>query len=371
MNRQRWVAIMGAGDRCPGTVIVRSGLSVLAGGYRAIVAGRNTLFDCGLRGGHRLPRPVISIGNITTGGTGKTPIVIELARRLRRVGCQPAILLRGYRGDCDRLPIDPNYTGPPVPRCRRSDELNLYSQCFGDDVPVAADPDRARSAAYLLHEHPGIDVFLLDDGFQHRQVHRDLDVVLIDATEPFGFGRLLPRGLLREPVENLARADAVIVTRADQVGAQDLADLDARITALTGRPPRAHAAHRWTCYRDDLDRQVPLDDLANRNLLGVCGVGNPEAFAASLEQYCGRETHQMTFADHHRYTLDDLHGVFSRADRCQVDAVVTTDKDWTSWKPLLTNNYPVPVYRPVLTIDFLLGGDELVSTLDAVARRTA
>ncbi len=79
----------------------------------------------------------------------------------------------------------------------------------------------------------------------------------------------------------------------------------------------------------------------------------------------------MTFADHHRYTLGDLHGVFSRADRCHVDAVVTTDKDWTSWKPLLTNNYPVPVYRPVLTIDFLVGGDELASTLDAVVRRTA
>ncbi|MEZ6191533.1 MAG: tetraacyldisaccharide 4'-kinase [Phycisphaerales bacterium] len=231
MNHARLYDIMSGNAPGPAAAATRLGLSALAPAYRLAVALRNKQFDAGLRKPAKLPRPVISVGNLTTGGTGKTPMVIELARRLLNQNHKPAILLRGYMKE-----------GATA----SSDEAVELQRELGSAVPVMPNPDRTEGARQVLEKHPEVTVFILDDGFQHRQVHRDLDLVLIDATRPFGFNHLLPRGLLREPARNLRRAHAVILTRCDLITPSELAALDRQIESLTGKPPTAHAATPWS-----------------------------------------------------------------------------------------------------------------------------
>ncbi len=324
--------------------LARAGLAAIEPVYRVVIALRNTCFDRGWRRIHRLPRPTISVGNITTGGTGKTPMVIELAERLSAMGAHAAVLLRGYQAGPDG-----------------SDEAALLREALGPGVPVEADPNRLAGADRILIARPDVHVFLLDDGFQHRRVARDLDIVLIDATEPFGFGHVLPRGLLREPIKHLRRADAVIVTRCDQVAGHALEDLDQRIERITGRRPTAHAAHRWDGFIDAEDRIHAIDFLRDRRVVGVCGIGNPAAFTNTLKRHAPQTDRIVAFPDHHAYTaheIDDL--IANLADPDSLDALVTTDKDWVKWKQLApAPDWPVPVYRPILRMELLDGSDAL------------
>ncbi len=191
-------------------------------------------------------------------------------------------------------------------------------------------------------------MFLLDDGFQHRRVARDLDLVLIDATRPFGFDHVLPRGLLREPPRNLRRADAVIVTRADQITTDALRDLDRRIERYAGRPPIAHTVHAW----------ANADAFTGRTVLAACGIGNPEAFRATLAKHAGSIADFQAFDDHHAYTAEGLRALFDRAVAAGADAVVTTEKDYVKWRPLLDASDaspPLPILRPRVSIAFLDG----------------
>ncbi|MCC7408796.1 MAG: tetraacyldisaccharide 4'-kinase [Phycisphaeraceae bacterium] len=309
--------MMSGEARGPKAGLLRAGLEVLMPGYAAAVAARNAMFDHGLRSIHRLGRPTISVGNLTTGGTGKTPMVIDLARRLGERGRRPAVLLRGYKADADQ----------------RSDEAMLLSEALGPGMPVAANADRSRAAREVLSAGD-VDVFLLDDGFQHRQAHRDLNVVLIDALNPWGYGRLLPRGLLREPTSSLRRADAVIVTRADQVSPAALAELDRQIERHAGRPPIAHTAHGWREYLDAQGRFIPIDVVRGEPVVGVCGLANPGAFERSLRQAAADVRHCMSFPDHHAYTPADVQRIASRARQSGAAAVVTSEKDWVKLRDI-------------------------------------
>jgi len=341
MNVTGLIPVLDGSDRSLRAAMLRRALALAEPGYRLGVARRNRAFDTGKRRPVHLGRPTISVGNLTTGGTGKTPFVIDLARRLEL----PGVLLRGYHG---------------------GDETQELRDALGECGDVEANPDRAAGAKALLARSPQTSVFLLDDGFQHRQAHRDLDLVLIDATRPFGFGRLLPRGLLREPMANLKRADAVIVTRADRVSEDALHDLDDRIADLAGSPPLAHVAHRWTELRSDTSN-VTLDQLAGLRVVGVCGIGNPEPFERTLQQHAGRVQGMALFADHHHYTRAQLDDIMARGKKDFADVVVTTEKDYVKWKPLLAGTTPaLPVLRPVLTLAYLDGEE----ALDALVRKT-
>ncbi len=342
-------------------------LSCLTPPYRAVVALRNLMFDFGIRRPHALPRPVISVGNVTTGGTGKTPLVIELVRRLEAMGARPAVLLRGYHGYRVKATIPAESPEPestvPAPRYH-SDEQTMYEAVFEGRVPVAADPDRIRSARWVVTHHPGVDIFLLDDAFQRRQVRRDLDLVLIDATRPFGFDRLLPRGLLREPMANLQRADAIIITHADEIEPAQLEALKQRLITITGRPPVAAVAHHWAGLRDVDDRILPLTELMKVDPYAVCGIANPPAFAQALRRHSGREHIELrALADHHHYTARELRQYLAQAEKAG-QVLVTTDKDWAKWKPLLDwSTAPAPVYRPVLELTFIEGEAALTRLL--------
>ncbi len=343
-NEPRWLSAITGRDHTVTGQVTRIGLACMEPVYRMAVAVRNQLFDSGLRQSHKLPRPVISVGNLTTGGTGKTPLVIELAGRLIKAGHRHlAVLLRGYKAGVSG-----------------SDEARLIEAGLGSDVPVEAHPDRVQSAQKILARHPGINIFLLDDGFQHRRVHRDLDLVLIDATRPFGYGHVLPRGLLREPVVGLRRADAIVMTRCDRVSRADLEELDRQVEKITGHRPIAHTAHRWRQLLDINNRPQPVSTLKPARVLGVCGVGNPDAFAAMLAGSCNQVIAVRTYADHHAYTQSQIETILHEAVSCEADAVITTEKDWVKWKPIFDRlQVPVPVYRPVLHVEFLDGSESI------------
>lgn len=352
-NHDSYLRLIRGEDRSRLGGITRAFLSAASGPYRCVTVARNHLFDKGMRRICDLGRPVVSVGNITVGGTGKTPMVVEIVRRLRHLGHRPAVLLRGYGGD----------------------ETRELGAAFADAepiVPVQANPNRAEQAAHLLKRHPEVDVFVLDDAFQHRQVHRDLDLVLIDATDPFGGGRVLPRGLLREPMSNLHRADAVVITRCDQVDAESLSVLDKQVESLTGRRPLAHTAAQWRGLRSEAG-PMPAQTLGRQKVMGACGIGNARVFERQLRQ-CAKEVVAVDARnDHYRWTGKDLRALLGRAADSGAEAVVTTEKDWVKWRPLLAGEAGAgiddfPIYRPILAIHFVDGEDAFARMLAEVSR---
>lgn len=282
--------------RGPVDVVGRLTLAAAGQVYGLGVRMRNRQFDLGRREIRRLPRPVVSIGNLVVGGSGKTPMVAWLAEQLQAHGFRPAILMRGYRA------VD-----------GKNDEHRLLESLLGDDVPIMANPDRHTGGLAVL-ESQNVDVFLLDDGFQHRRLHRDVDLALLDATRPFGYDHLLPRGLLREPIENIERADAVLITRAEQVSAETISSIQDRIRRITDAP----------MHQVRFEAGPRLD---GRDVAMFCALGNPEAFAATVLSLGGEIRRRIAFADHYHFTDGDI----ASAERVAAiigGPIVTTAKDW-------------------------------------------
>ena len=356
MNRTKIISIMRGDSRSVTAATLRCAAAAMAPFYRAAVAGRNLLFDVGVRRPVRLSRPVVSVGNLTVGGTGKTPVVIDLARRLRSMGQDPAILLRGY-----------------APGAAQSDEAAVLEQEADPDVPVGVNPSRSVAARAVLKRRPQVTVFVLDDGFQHRQVHRDVNIVLVDATDPFGLGHLLPRGLLREPLTSLRRADAVVVTHAEQVDQEQLDRIDGRIEQITGHRPLAHAEHRWTGYRRFDGRMLPLDAFSARQVSAFCGLGNPQAFGRILSRHVGDVVNLKVFADHYPYASPhELQQMVAGAQHAGAEAIVTSGKDWVKVRSRLDwEDQPLPLVRPVLEVTFRDGEAQIEALLRGCVSKEA
>lgn len=312
--------------------------------YAAAVNGRNRRFDAG-RDVHRATRPVISIGNLTTGGTGKTPMTIFVIERLIAMGHRPAVLTRGYK------------SGPEA----QSDEATLLADRL-PDVPIIVNPDRVGGASEAAVKHRLVDVLVMDDGFQHRRLARDLDLVLIDATCPWGHGRLLPRGMLREPIDSLGRAQAVIVTHADRIDSKKLDELDRTIALHHGRPPRSHMHHSWRAIVDQDNQPV---DPAGRRVVACCAIGNPQAFFDAAAQ---RTTVAATWAfpDHHAYRFKDVRRLGMMLAEHQAQALLTTEKDWVKLRHLQLGGHRLPVWRAVLAMEAREGPDVLDPLLAGV-----
>lgn len=294
-------------------------LSLAASPYGWAVARRNAGFDSG-RNVTSLGRPTVSVGNLTVGGTGKTPVVAWLCRRLLDAGVRPAVLSRGYKAAEGEL----------------ADEQKLLASIVGDDLEMEADPSRILAAGRVLARRPNIGAFVLDDGFQHRRASRDVDLVLIDATRPFGHGHLLPRGLLREPVESLRRATAILITRCD------LGDVAAVRRGLPQGVPIAES-------------QFALDVSAvdGRPAVAACGIGNPAAFAEGLRRAGVVVRELMPFGDHHAFTAADALQI---ADATPDGGVaVVTGKDWVKLRDVWPTGAAVVVVGQTLSI---AGGDD-------------
>lgn len=328
--------------------------------YGLAVRARNARFD---RGRTVVPVtvPVISVGNLTVGGTGKTPMVTWVTRRLVDAGMRPVIAMRGYgarpgRGD----------EGDEGDEADEGDEVMEHRLRLGD-VPVVADPDRVAALRSFLPEHAGIDCVVLDDGFQHRRLGRDLDLVLIDATRDTMHDRLLPRGWLREPLDSLERADAVIVTRARGIDDR----LASAIERRHGRPPLAWSRHAWTGLalfdrRSEPD-EVPVDWLDGKRIVTLLGVGNRAPVRDQIEATGAVVAADVPARDHERYDRAKITLVRSLCDG--VDALVMTAKDWVKARRLIDlESWPVPIVVPQLEIDVFEGAGALGTMIVDAAR---
>jgi tetraacyldisaccharide 4'-kinase len=298
--------------------------------YGAAVRTRRALYRRGLLATHDVGAQVFSVGNITAGGTGKTPLVEWLARLLAEDGRRVCVLTRGYGreradarvvvSDGERLLADARQGG---------DEPRLLAESLLGAAAVVCDADRV-AAARWARRHLGAEVFVLDDGFQHLRIARDLDIVTVDATAPWGGGHLLPRGLLREPLTALRRADCLVITRADL--ASDVDALRAESLRLSNGHARVFTSRVRTRSVRELGAAAPLhksreSEAVPQPVAAFCGLGNPDAFFEHLrrEGYDLRLT--KAFRDHHPYTNEDLRTVAREARARGARALLTTAKD--------------------------------------------
>jgi tetraacyldisaccharide 4'-kinase len=297
------------GRRGVGPTLSRLILRAASVPYRWAVWLRNRHFD---RGGKRVCRaraPVVSVGNITLGGTGKTPCVEYVARYYREQGRRVVILSRGYGG-----------------KAGLNDEALVLKDNL-PDVPHLQGPDRATLAARAADEFDA-EVLVLDDGFQHRRLARDLDLVLIDATDPWGPGYLFPRGLLREPMVELRRASVVMLTRCNQVEANERGRLREAITQLAPKAPIVETRHRPVELVRSDGARAKLDRLSGRRVMAFCGLGNPGAFRQTLQDLGANVVGWRTFPDHHGYSDKDVRELHAWASSLPADCLMaTTQKD--------------------------------------------
>lgn len=308
--------------------------------YEQVIKARNARYDRGLNV-QRLNLPVISIGNITVGGTGKTPLVQWIVRHLCDNGHSPAIAMRGYGARNGKL----------------SDEQAEY-QWRVPNVPVIANPQRYEAVSDFLKTNNQIDCVVLDDGFQHRQLHRDLDVLLIDATADTFHDYVLPAGRLREPLKNMTRADAVIVTRATAV----IPKLDEQILRYHGKPALAWAKHSWTnlLVTDSTGEHFhPTSWLAGKRIVTMLGVGNPKSIEQQIESVGAHTMATVPAGDHERYDRAKL--ATARGLSGGADAMIVTGKDWVKLRQLIHLDWPCPIVVPELTVEVFHGENDLRS----------
>ena len=317
--------------------------------YAAIVKIRNWIYDCRLLRSKRLPPTVISVGNITSGGTGKTPVVIWIARALVDGGYRPAILLRGYHREEKTSAIHVVSDGQEILASVEAsgDEALMIAREL-PSVPVLIGKDRYETGCHALR---GLkpDVLILDDGFQHRKLERDLDIVTVDATQPFGTKKLLPAGTLREPVSALRRADLIILTRVDMAESAD--EIRENITTLAGGTPIMESRHEPTrLYRLGIGEDVDFGVLKGKKLFAVCGIGNPGAFAETLRRYEPQCIDLLPFPDHHQYSRADVVRIQTEVQQAEADFIITTRKDELKLAPFCTEEGDNAATRDDLSI---------------------
>jgi len=287
---------------------------------------RVLLYDWGWFAQRRLPIPVLSVGNLTLGGTGKTPVVIALTEWLLAQGKRVAVLSRGYRrsstdprllvSDGERLLVGPNEAG---------DEPFLIAQRCPKAL-VAVGADRYQLGDWVLHRFP-VDCLVLDDGFQHLGLYRDVNLLLVDATDGEGLAALVPAGRLREPLQAAARATAIVVTRADAPA--QVADISHRLKGAIGTmPDPIQVVFRPECLLSVKTGALqPLSWSKGKTALLCSGVGHAGSFHSLVEQIGLKVLDEIVYADHHTYTSQDVERVRARASELQAELIVTTEKD--------------------------------------------
>lgn len=343
---QEFLAIVSGRKRGLGAALLRFGLRTGSWPYAAVVVARNWLFDHGWKQSYRVNVPVVSVGNLTLGGTGKTPAVEYIARFYRRQDRRVAILSRGYGSASGR-----------------NDEALVLEDNL-PDVPHLQGADRVALAQTAVEELEP-EILLLDDGFQHRRLRRDLDIVLVDATNPWGHGRVFPGGLLREPRRGLRRAHLVLLTRCDQAPPPVVDGLEAEIERLAPGIAVVRSRHAPERLVNCRRQEAPLAILAGKPAAAFCGIGNPAAFQKTLEETGGKVTAFEIFPDHHRYTRVDVDRLREWARRLPEDGlVVTTQKDLV--KIQLDNLGGRPLWAVAIALVPTAGHEALDAKLNGV-----
>jgi tetraacyldisaccharide 4'-kinase len=341
--------------------------------YSAGVSLRNAAYDRGWAGRVRLPCPVISIGNLTVGGTGKTACVELIVRALQARGCRAAVLSRGYggarseyelRAEGDRLLMD----GAPAASLEGlADEPQLLARHL-PGIPVLVGARRDRSGRRAC-EAFGAQALVLDDGFQHRRVRRDCDIVLVTARMPFDGWALLPRGPMREPLSSLRRADVIIVTKADEA-LGTLGALTERLQHVAPDAAVATAVHEPAQLLDPgTGVAEPPGRLEGLRVGLVSSIGDPEGFETTVRRLQGQVVWHQALPDHHAYDAADWAALRERVRMARPQAVVTTEKDWVRLQPVAGEPLEAPLRVLTVRLRLLSGEDALHARLDRLLAR--
>lgn len=345
MNQQSYCELISGQSSGLGASILRVLLAVAATGYSFVIRLRNFLYSKGLLKIHHVDAAVICVGNITVGGTGKTPLVAWLCNLITQ-NYKCAILTRGYKA---RAQENADF----------KDEIAILSEsCRGANVIVK--PDRVAGATEAIDRHSA-EVLVMDDGFQHRRLARDLDIIAIDATRPFGYGKLLPAGLLREPASSLKRAGAVVITRCDQIAGAEIEEIEKKLRAINPDMLIAKSIHEPVYAKSGDNKEIGIEQLKGKKIFAFCGIGNPDAFFNTIEDIGAELTGSKAYDDHCHYTDASLTEISNQAKQLGADLILTTQKDWT--KVTSTFKSPLLIAYLAIEIKFLAGEDKLTALI--------
>lgn len=331
--------------------LLRAILLICSFFYRIAVILRNLLFDISIFRKAKVDAAVVSVGNITTGGTGKTPLVAWLCNYFAERNVTTAVLTRGYKlKDCD-LADEP---------------VILAKNCPKAEIIVNA--DRTAGAKKAITER-NAKLLIMDDGFQHRKLARDVDIVAVDATEPFGCEKLLPAGFLREPVSSLKRADAVVITRINQTRPGKIDEIKKRILNISPNIVFASAIHKPICARLIKDKQIAVNELAGKRLYAFCGIGNPDAFFQTLAELALNIVAARVYNDHHRYTESDITEICEDGRYKQAEMIITTQKDWIKTALLCGERIDIPIAWLAVELEFIQGWQEIITLVENAVKK--
>ena len=322
--------------------------------YGAAVAVHRRLYDFNLKKIRRLPVPVVSVGNMTLGGTGKTPLIARMVRILREEGATPALLSRGYGTKTSEQSAG-RFT------CRNDEAAEMA--VYFPDLPHYLSPNRFEAGKALLRDFPDTSVLLLDDGFQHRKLARCLDIVLLDALEPFGMDRLFPSGTLREPLDGLARADLILLSRADFLAPEEREKIRRRVERCAPKAVWGEICHQWTGFRRFQNGSFLFEPFSSEDercaetvFLPFCGLGNPAGFFRMLAEKKPRQAAPIEFPDHYCYNDTDFSCLAALACDQKASLLLCTMKDLV--KIRRSNLGGVPLAAAEIGIRFLSGEEE-------------
>ncbi len=370
MNQDNFRKLISGQKAGLGAGLVRLLLGVAARGYAIVIRLRNFSYSKGWLKTHRADAPVISIGNITTGGTGKTPLVIWLCKKLtenlklKTKNYKCAILTRGYktrRASCVMRRAKNTRDTQYDIRDTIDEPAILIESC--PETKVIVNPDRAAGAAEAVNKF-GAKTLVMDDGFQHRRLGRDLDIVTIDATRPFGYGKMLPAGLLREPLVSLKRANAAVITRCDQTTEAKLTQIEEKLQQVNPNMTIARSIHAAVCVKSTNDKEISLEQLKDKKIFAFCGIGNPEAFLNTIKALGPELVGSKVYNDHHHYSDDCLADICRQAAHLKADLILTTQKDWTKITRLAPAKRDIPLTYLAIEIKFLAGEDKLTGLIE-------
>jgi tetraacyldisaccharide 4'-kinase len=357
--------------------LLRGILRVLSWIFVVIVQVRLWLYRHRIIRANTLGCQVISVGNLTVGGTGKTPVVEVFARNLQEQGRKVAILSRGYKSKelpflqkmSQRITTGKIETPPRV--VSDGKRLLLDSHTAGDepymlasnlpDVSVVVDKDRVKAGKYAIKEL-GCDTLILDDGFQYLKLGHRLDIALVDRTNPFGGGHLLPRGLLREPMRNIKRAGFIFITKCDTDGAPELKE---QLRRMNPHAEISECRHAPKFLKDVFGETLyDLDWLKGKKIAAVSGIAVPESFENALRSFGAEIVYTRRFSDHHRFTQQEVINTINRSIKCGADAILTTEKDAVRFPFIERRDIPTLFMR--VQIEMLSGEEEFMDWISRI-----
>jgi len=368
MNQDGYIKLISGQTKGFWASLVYVVLCALSKIYSAIISFRNYVYDKHIFTIHRVEAIVISIGNITAGGTGKTPIVswlcnlISTDQRLNEY--KVAILTRGYKTRCSSCAMNSSDDESNLQCKMRDTQVDepalLAEKCPG--VNVVINPDRVIGASEAIGKYNS-NVLVMDDGFQHRRLARNLDIIAIDATCPFGYGKIIPAGLLREPISSLKRAHAVVITRCDQVSEEKLKEIEEILRNIKPEIPIARSIHKAVYIKTIDDKQIELEKFKNKKVFAFCGIGNPDSFINSLKNMDYDVAGSKIYDDHHDYTNSCLNELAKLSKDSGAEILLTTQKDFTKIR-LLESAGNLPLAYLAIEIEFLSGQERLRSLIE-------